>query len=333
MLNPLVSIIIPSYNIAPYIGHCLKSILVQTYKNLQIIVVNDGSTDETLAVVEKVASDDSRIVIINKPNEGVSVARNYGIEAAAGDYIMFVDGDDWIDEDMVESLVDRAIQYNVDFSGAGFIFEDIDLGRTRPSRSGFSPKVLESQDILKSYFLGHYLWGSVWGGVYKTSLLNKYNIRFEREIKYGEDVFFNAQVMAKANRVIVGDEHFYHVRVRGSSATRHSVHEVTKVKEADYPAFLKQEGIWEIYKEYYYVWYLRSCNYKLYHLALKVPLKDYLNYYRTFMIESDYRLHNTWHKRKQMKLRDRVLSIFGLSSFLSWILMYIPTLFGRKIIV
>ena len=123
MLNPLVSIIIPSYNIAPYIGHCLKSILVQTYKNLQIIVVNDGSTDETLAVVEKVASDDSRIVIINKPNEGVSVARNYGIEAAAGDYIMFVDGDDWIDENMVESLVDRAIQYNVDFSGAGFIFE------------------------------------------------------------------------------------------------------------------------------------------------------------------------------------------------------------------
>lgn len=333
MHDVLVSVVIPVYNVESYIGTCLKSIVNQTYTKLQIVVINDGSTDNTLQIVQKFAEDDNRIVLIDKSNEGVSVARNYGIDAAVGSYLMFVDGDDWADVDMIEKLLNRAIDNDVDFSGAGFIFEDIASGRKRFSRHGFTPQIIVEKDILESYFLGHYLWGSVWGGIYRSSIIKDNHLYFERGIKYGEDVFFNAQFMSKAKRVIVGDEHYYHVLIRPSSATRQSVHELREVKEANYPEFLQREGLWQDYKEAYYVWYIRSCNYKMYHLALKVSLKDYRNFYQEFIKTSNYKIYNTTTRRKRMRLRDRVLSLCGLSAYLSWVLMFIPTLLGKKILV
>ena len=111
-----VSVIVAAYNIEKYIARCLDSILNQTYKNLEIIVVNDGSSDNTGEIIDKYSEKDIRIKVIHKENSGVSSARNKGLDMSTGDYIGFVDGDDTLETDMYELLVSNAIKNNADIS-------------------------------------------------------------------------------------------------------------------------------------------------------------------------------------------------------------------------
>ena len=120
MKNFVVSIIIPAYNIENYIEKTLDSVLDQTYDSLEIIVVNDGSKDNTAAIIDSYAQKDNRIKVIHKENGGVTSARLAGIAAATGDYIGFVDGDDYIEPNMFELLVNNAINYNADISHCGY---------------------------------------------------------------------------------------------------------------------------------------------------------------------------------------------------------------------
>ena len=111
-MDLLISIIIPAYNIENYIVRCLDSLLNQTYKNLEVIVVDDGSSDNTGKIIDDYASKYENIKVIHKKNAGVSAARNSGIDVANGDYIGFVDGDDTVDKEMFEVLIDNAIKYD-----------------------------------------------------------------------------------------------------------------------------------------------------------------------------------------------------------------------------
>ena len=126
MDEKLVSVIIPAYNIEDYIGRCLDSIISQTYKNLEIIVVDDGSKDHTGEILDNYAKKDRRIKVIHKENGGVSSARNKGIEVAEGDYIGFIDGDDLIEPGMYKTLVDLLEEENADIAHCGYqmVFPD-----------------------------------------------------------------------------------------------------------------------------------------------------------------------------------------------------------------
>ena len=115
-----VSVIVAAYNIQDYIVKCLKSIANQTYKNFEVIVVDDGSSDNTGKLADEFAENDKRFIVIHKENGGVSSARNRGIDIASGDFIGFVDGDDIIEDDMYEMLVNNAIKYNADISHCGY---------------------------------------------------------------------------------------------------------------------------------------------------------------------------------------------------------------------
>ncbi|OUQ02420.1 hypothetical protein B5E92_14680 [Erysipelatoclostridium sp. An15] len=122
-MDDLLSIIIPAYNIEPYIGRCLESLIIQTYKNLEIIVVDDGSTDNTLSIIKEYCNKDNRINVIHKKNEGVSVARLIGMKKASGEYIGFVDGDDIVEKDMFEFLINNAKKYGTDISHCGYVMD------------------------------------------------------------------------------------------------------------------------------------------------------------------------------------------------------------------
>ena len=115
-----VSIVIPAYNIASYVGKCLESVLAQTLKDIEVIVVDDGSTDETVEVIKLYKNKDKRIKLIQKENGGVTSARLAGIRVATGEYIGFVDGDDQIEADMYERLLANAIKYHADISHCGY---------------------------------------------------------------------------------------------------------------------------------------------------------------------------------------------------------------------
>ena len=114
MTNPLVSIIVPVYNAQKGLSRCLESICSQTYQKLEIIVLNDGSMDDSLAICEQFRAKDPRIVVVDKENEGVSRTRNAGLTLAQGDYIQFADSDDALDPDYTQNLVQAALQHNAD---------------------------------------------------------------------------------------------------------------------------------------------------------------------------------------------------------------------------
>ena len=118
-----ISIIVPAYNVQKYIKQCLESIINQTYKNLEIIVVNDGSKDKTLDIIESIAKDDPRIIVINQENQGVSATRNNALKGVDGDFVMFVDSDDWLDLDTCEVLIKEAVEENADIVMCGYVRE------------------------------------------------------------------------------------------------------------------------------------------------------------------------------------------------------------------
>ena len=124
--SPLISIIIPVYNVEKYFENCIKSVQNQSYRNIEIIIINDGSTDSTKELCEYYSKNDKRIIVINQKNMGVSAARNAGIKYSNGQYISFVDGDDYIDFDMYEKLVYFAQKYKSDYTITGFKYEKIE---------------------------------------------------------------------------------------------------------------------------------------------------------------------------------------------------------------
>lgn len=331
--SPIVSIVIPAYNIEEYLGKCITSILNQSYKNIQILIINDGSKDQTLKIAQQYSKQDSRIEIIDKQNEGVSIARNIGISLAKGEFIMFVDGDDWIEHNMVEQLLNIIISEKADYVGGGFIFEDSNSKRKRYSPSNFLKFSIEGNKILSSYLSGHRIWSSVWGCIIRTKLLQDYRLHFQENLKYDEDCYFIMQLMSKAQKVVVIPDHFYHVTVRTSSVTRKSFHELTDKERPDYIGYLKENRCWSTIKYDYYAWNIRSCNHELFHLALRVSLKTYITFYRTFTVKMNYKKWNTFKIRKRMNTKHRIMSFVGLFPIITWCVLNTPRLFGKQILI
>lgn len=213
---PLISIIIPTYNIENYIAKCLDSLLNQTYKNLEIIVVNDGSSDNTGKIIDEYVSRYKNIKAIHKKNAGVSAARNSGIEVANGDYIGFVDGDDTVDEEMFEVLINNAIKYDADISHCGYkmVF---------PSRIDYyyNTGILVEQDSelgLKDLLVGSRVEPGLWNKIYKKELFKE--IKIDESIKINEDLLVNYYLFKKAKKSIFYDKCFYNYTIRkGSAAT------------------------------------------------------------------------------------------------------------------
>ena len=123
-MQPLISVIVPIYNVAPYLHECIDSIINQTYKNIEVILVDDGSTDNSGKICDEYAKKDRRMVVIHQENQGVNLARTNGLNIAKGDYIGYVDGDDWIEPEMYEHLLNKILETDADFIDSGLIKQD-----------------------------------------------------------------------------------------------------------------------------------------------------------------------------------------------------------------
>lgn len=213
--NPLISVIIPAYNIADYLPRCLDSVLGQTYGNLEVIVISDGSTDGTNDIIKLYAGKDKRIVPVFKENSGVSDTRNKGLDIATGDYIGFVDGDDYIESDMYEILIKNALEYNADISHCGYqmVF---------PSHIDyyFNTKELRVQDKKRGiidFIKADKIEPGIVNKIYRRNILH--NVRLEKSIKYNEDVLFNLLAFKNSNKSVFLDIPLYHYILRKNSAT------------------------------------------------------------------------------------------------------------------
>ncbi len=209
--EPKISIIVPVYKVEPYIRKCLDSIVGQTYRNLQIILVDDGSPDNCGKICDEYAAKDSRIEVIHQENGGLSAARNAGLRLATGDYIGFVDSDDWIELDMYEYLLENALKYQAGIAVCGRIERHVDKEVVR----GFSEiEVLDRELALKYLLQNDLLQNYAWDKLYKRELFQ--DIWFPAG-KTFEDVAVMHKLFIKAERVVCLPEAKYNYLLRFNS--------------------------------------------------------------------------------------------------------------------
>ena len=220
MDKPLISIIIPMFNAENYIHHNLESILNQDYSNFEVIIVNDGSTDSSLNIIK--SFNDNRIKIYNKINEGTSIARNYGIKHAKGEYLFFIDADDYIEQATLSKYTNIINDYNPDLIINGFY----------SGTQNYSSEVLfymddkyyknkkEIKDNLVILYKNNLLY-NVWNKLFKKDIVIENNIRF-KDINFGEDMIFVQDYLKHCNNVYNLKDCFYHYirEVKNSITTR-----------------------------------------------------------------------------------------------------------------
>ena len=215
-----ISVIIPVYNVENFVQKCFDSISRQSYSNLEVICIDDGSTDNSGKICDNWAKNDKRFKVFHKKNEGVSIARNYGISVASGDYITFVDSDDYIDNIMYEELlksVNYTNEYDIVASGAyyetetGNIFED-----TTTCQLGNN--IIGKNNSLINVFNGC-LGAVIWNKLFKSEVIKNNNIEFESSIYSCEDLLFLCEVVQHSNQIYYCNKSFYHYIKRKSSVT------------------------------------------------------------------------------------------------------------------
>lgn len=204
-MNPSVSIIVPVYNTAKYLHRCLDSILQQSFKDFEVLLVDDGSTDNSGEICDEYAAKDSRIRVFHKENGGVASAREIGIENAVGLYSIHVDSDDWIEKRMLERMYEEAQISHWDVLIADFYNDD--KGETIYIHQ--QPSSSNSEQVLKD-ILQNKLFGSLWHKLIRHSLYREYNIHFIKGVNYCEDVLVLVQLLQQPVRVGFINEAFYH---------------------------------------------------------------------------------------------------------------------------
>lgn len=211
-MSPKVSIIIPVYNVEKYLERCINSVSNQSYTDIEIILVDDGSTDNSGMICELHAKKDSRIKVIHKKNGGLSDARNAGVAIASGQWISFIDSDDWIEEYFLENLVKEAEKNQCEIVGCSYrkVFEDSEYYSVD---NRYNLRIYENDEIM-SNLIDNKIQQVVWNKLYKRSLLE--GIFFEKG-KYHEDEFWSYQVLAKVSRYVEIDYVGYNYLQRANS--------------------------------------------------------------------------------------------------------------------
>ena len=209
----MVSVIVPVYKTEAYLQRCIDSILNQKYRNLEIILVDDGSPDGSGAICDQYARQDSRVRVIHQVNQGVSVARNTGLDAATGQYIAFVDSDDWIDEKMFDEMVAKAEDYQVEFVCCGKYWVSEDYSQQQnpaPDLSG----IVTAAEALRLMFEGY---GN--GGCNKLFKKEKTEgLRFRTDLKAAEDSLFFTELLFRCKQAYMIQTAYYFYYQRGTSA-------------------------------------------------------------------------------------------------------------------
>lgn len=217
-----VSVIVPIYNVEKYLEQCIESILSQTHKNLEIILVDDGAEDRSGFIADEAAIKDNRIKVIHQMNAGVSCARNAGLDAATGDYICFVDGDDYVMSDYVMYLLELVFEKKADISITTDMFSNFEQTQSKDLDISvlFAKKAAEQM-------LCYYFPIGVYCKMFKRTFLEKNKVRFFTDIFIGEGFNFNMMALQRANQIVVGHRKVYFYR-RDNSASAMTAFSIKK---------------------------------------------------------------------------------------------------------
>lgn len=293
-----ISVIVPIYKVEDYLHRCVDSIINQTYTNLEIILVDDGSPDDCPMICDEYAKKDSRIRVVHKKNGGLSDARNAGIDIATGEYLMFIDSDDFVDVEMMESMMKNMIDNNVDMvvCNIKYVYEDREVVKYNQA-----DRILDRYEAMEEYLKDGVVQAVAWNKLYKKSLIN--DMRYKVG-KTNEDEFFTYKVVDKTDKIYYNSRSFYNYIQRDSSIMgKYSIKRLDGV-EASYERlnFIKEKypTLYEKEKKTF----VNLCIYS-YQMILKEPNLDKdkqgrktLNNYRKKIKFNKIELKNYSHKDK-----------------------------------
>ena len=213
MKGPKISVIVPVYNVSEYISRCIDSIVFQNLFDIEIIFVNDGSKDNSREIIEKYQQNDSRIIILDKENGGLSSARNYGLKYAKGEYILFVDSDDYLELNTCERVYIEHLENNADIIVFGAkVFPEYNVDEW--VRNNLSVRtVYYDTNVQKVLFWEKGAHPYVWRNCYKREFLERLNIFFDEEVKFAEDILFQFQVFPFAKNIAFIEDKLYNYRI------------------------------------------------------------------------------------------------------------------------
>lgn len=244
-----VSILVPFYNVEKYVGRCVESLFTQTYQNIEYVFVNDCTPDRSAEVIQKYINmyniADKCKMIIHKQNQGISVSRNDCLDNMTGDYFLFVDGDDYINKDMVELLVDAAVRENADISGCGYIEEYPDHSVEYPQKyTNNHDEMLRSITMLT-------IKGVLWKLLIRRELIVINNLRFPYDNSINEDYYYCCRLFYYAKSFASVDKCLYHyVQYNPNNLTKKSLQNIESQAAAiiAIEEFYRQKGVYDIVK-------------------------------------------------------------------------------------
>lgn len=216
MKNSLISIIVPVFNSETTLEKCLNSLINQSYKNIEILVIDDGSTDKSAAIIKEMIQKDKRIHYFYQNNAGVSSARNYGLSLAKGEYIGFCDSDDWIELDMYEILLENLLNEKADVSIIQLYWDKINGSSEMPFGNDNSYYVFNKDEALIELNKGKLFLGQLWNKIFRKEVIA--NVRFDEKIYICEDVLFLNMALNNSSTVVFQNTCKYHYIQTADSA-------------------------------------------------------------------------------------------------------------------
>jgi len=220
MNNPAVSIIVPVYNVKKYLPRCLDSLISQTLKDIEIITIDDGSTDGSSSVLDLYSQKDDRVKVIHVENGGVARARNIGLDNVKGQFIGFVDSDDYVDSHMYETLLKVALETKSDFVQclSEIVDDNSSIDAANPTKE---TTVIDNQSEIIKLFFDDIIEASVCNKLYRYSIISQF--RFPTDWAFAEDFSLNGRVLFKCKRIALIDDIFYYYYVRDNSASHEKI--------------------------------------------------------------------------------------------------------------
>lgn len=313
---PKVSVIVPIYKVENYLNRCVDSILNQTYKNIEVILVDDGSPDKCGEISDSYAINDSRVKSLHKENGGLSDARNYGMRYLTGEYVVFVDSDDWIKEEMIETLVGLAMDLKADIVQSGFyyVYETYLLYDDRYYSEDMLPIQLNKNELMREIVINERVKNFAWGKLYKTNLIK--DLYFEKGVLF-EDVFWAHKVMDRVDKYVICHKSMcYYLQRNDSIVSTYTVKNLDIIKGLKERHKFIEENYKELINESYKI--LTKTILLHYYLLNKNRDKDLDGYYRKEL--RGYIINNYLNIQKAIK-DDKELSnevkLFKLNYLLS----------------
>lgn len=333
-MHPLISLICPVYNCENFLSRCIESVVAQTYTNWELILIDDGSKDNSLKICYEYAQSHAKIQVLSQTHKGVSAARNYGMSKVKGDYILFIDADDFVESEHVQNLHDNAQKYDADICIASMHVFDVELGQNITNKYFNKAKtigILDKRQAFKNIIYRRGFGGEIAAKMFKTSLIQ--GLKFDETEIIGEDFSFNCQALHIANKIVFINDLSYHYIRHSNSATRYqtpqnldkkikSVEKLEVFIRTHYPDLSSAKDVFYLYTLF-----------SILHLYMKLPERHHQKE-RQYQKILRHKLKNTIFNPNMPLLLKLQISLLGISlkgyRFIRYIYIYIYARRGKK---